>query len=550
MLNPILNINNFKNISFRSKKNLHTKKVEDLTFGEKIEILRKYGLSKEQVIFLSRQSSAYINQFIEAKRNRAKTDTAFIFASMSAEEFQRAQVLISQEAYIECIPEILELKGQHAQKAEYLIRKKVTTSNAIEIAKLEGKKFERALELIKAKTPAHKVVELASLDDEQYCKALRLAKMGTPVHQILLMIDRQNRYYNDGFLFNLMQKGISFHIATNCENNKIYNEYLTKGYSQKTSAILTSASFFDELTKEEIQTAANIIQTIEKNSNQSKDSAMVIIQFLNRHRTKKDSLKNLESYISKIDFKKIKEQAPHMIGYSNEELIKFIDWHYKNQTQEFDKTALDIHNLTSYLENNHLSATQLDELLVAHPLARREVGQIPNEWFNGTQEEKETVTKNIYKAIKDFQGRKDSKILEERLSEILKKKTKVEKIGSGAFGIAYKINIENCTPVCLKVFRTAEIATPIMKHGASYEVQTGLFLNTHSKDFVHMIFGKVATKYTKDGFLVTQYLDEKTSPQKNERILPGYNIVYNDNRDENRINGTIIDYGSTTISST
>jgi len=108
------------------------------------------------------------------------------------------------------------------------------------------------------------------------------------------------------------------------------------------------------------------------------------------------------------------------------------------------------------------------------------------------------------------------------------------------------IQIEDCEPVCLKLFYLKNKYNYLC-HGANFEVQTGLFLNTHSNDFVHMLFGKVSTKYAKDGFLVTQYLDSTKTPIKNDNLQTGYSINYVDDKEENFINGVIIDYGGARI---
>ena len=64
-----------------------------------------------------------------------------------------------------------------------------------------------------------------------------------------------------------------------------------------------------------------------------------------------------------------------------------------------------------------------------------------------------------------------------------------------------------------------------------------------------MIFGKAAGKYNKDGFLVTQFLSEEIEPHKSKNIQDGYKISYSDSKENNIINGKIIDYGGVTISS-
>ena len=64
-----------------------------------------------------------------------------------------------------------------------------------------------------------------------------------------------------------------------------------------------------------------------------------------------------------------------------------------------------------------------------------------------------------------------------------------------------------------------------------------------------MIFGKVAGKYNKDGFLVTQFLSEEIEPHEPKTPQGGYRISYSDIKENNFIHGKIIDYGGVTISS-
>lgn len=59
------------------------------------------------------------------------------------------------------------------------------------------------------------------------------------------------------------------------------------------------------------------------------------------------------------------------------------------------------------MQQNPLAPYSLSELLAAHPLTRREVGKIPANWLDRVQD-KESAIKQIYKAIKHFQGKKDT----------------------------------------------------------------------------------------------------------------------------------------------
>ncbi len=546
MFNPVSNRYNYKDISFCTK-NLHTKKIEDLTFSEKIELLRAYGLSKEEILEISKKDNRYINQFIAAKKLGANKTVAFEFANFSVEDFKRALDLVNKEVEIGCISQVLKLQGQQNKKMEYLIKKKIDTSIALEISKLNDKAFERATRLLKRGIKESSILHLIQLPENEYEQSVSLLRIGIPSYQIDLINKPINvsGKVNEKIL-SLMQKGIKYPTAKLCANNPVYNNFLKKGYSTTISAILTHLKEYENISDDEAKLSANIIRIIEKNSQKSKDFTGNLIDFIEDCLALNYDLEDLNDYISKIDFNKLKQIAPQMVKYTSEQLIKFLQWHYENYTQNFDASTLDLGNLTKHLQENYLKKVELDNILTAHPLTRREVGEIPQKWLDKTQD-KDKATKQIYKAIKEFQGRKDIDKLTQNLSQILNTKVKVEKIGQGAFGFTYKITVQNCSPVCLKIFNHSSRNDFALGHGPKQEIQTGLFLNRHSNDYVQVLFGKVETQYTKDGFLVTQFLDGTTTQLRNKNILSNCDIRYYDNRDANKINNTIIDFGGVEI---
>ena len=117
-------------------------------------------------------------------------------------------------------------------------------------------------------------------------------------------------------------------------------------------------------------------------------------------------------------------------------------------------------------------------------------------------------------------------------------------LGKGSYAKVYKISIEDAKATCLKVFPPSVNTFNNSHHGRNIEVQLGLFLNQHSDQFVKMHFGKVCSAKRRDGFLVSQFLDENTAPIINPNIdAQGYKIEYYDNHKNNFISGKIIDYG-------
>ena len=135
----------------------------------------------------------------------------------------------------------------------------------------------------------------------------------------------------------------------------------------------------------------------------------------------------------------------------------------------------------------------------------------------------------------------------ENLSKILNKKATVKKIGKGTYAQVYKISINGAQPTCLKSFPAHKNTRNNPYHGRNIETQLGLFLNKHSNDFVKMHFGKVCDNIRRDGFIVTQFLDDNIQPQIEPNIDESYKITYFDTHRNNYIQGKIIDYGGTSI---
>ena len=104
--------------------------------------------------------------------------------------------------------------------------------------------------------------------------------------------------------------------------------------------------------------------------------------------------------------------------------MTFLEWHFETNTTDFSKEDLTFStNLTEYLRENHTTAEQLNKILVACPLTKREVGEIPSDWLNKTKD-KEKATKEIYKAITKFTNNPKPEELEKALSAALNKQTK------------------------------------------------------------------------------------------------------------------------------
>lgn len=264
-------------------------------------------------------------------------------------------------------------------------------------------------------------------------------------------------------------------------------------------------------------------------------------------------LKDFIEYIDQINIKGISEIAPIMKKFKAKELLDFYNYHYRNgkKTTFKRKDLILDKDITEYLSKNYLNARNLSALYCAYPLTSRNVGKIPNDWLDKTNEkDRKKVTDKIYEAIEEFLIDHSKENLSEKLSRLLSKKVTVNYIDSGTFGSGYKISIEGAKTYCLKIFHTDAKTEylDITKHGRYAEVQTGIFLNSHSNEFVKMYFGKVCPKIYNDGFLVTQFLDLNTKIDENILLQEkGKYRISNSDKSHNMIQGRIYDYGGTEV---
>lgn len=132
----------------------------------------------------------------------------------------------------------------------------------------------------------------------------------------------------------------------------------------------------------------------------------------------------------------------------------------------------------------------------------------------------------------------------------------MEKLGRGEFGVGYKISVSGAEDVVLKKFHKITRMAPGNSHGVGVEVQTGLFVNNHSNDFVKMYCGKIVGSEQSDGYLITQFLAENITPIENPNIKGGYHIISRDSdakldsyveTGHNVIAGKIIEFGDVEV---
>mgnify|MGYP007070249910 CR=1 FL=1 len=128
----------------------------------------------------------------------------------------------------------------------------------------------------------------------------------------------------------------------------------------------------------------------------------------------------------------------------------FLGFHYKNGTDKFNSSTLDMGSeFTDFMTTHYIDATNMSDLLAAFPLTNRNVGHLPEGWTtNGSgQSNTESMVNN---AIDNFRRTQDIGTLESELSRALNKRVSVEELGSGVYGEGFKIDVEGATPVVLK----------------------------------------------------------------------------------------------------
>lgn len=260
----------------------------------------------------------------------------------------------------------------------------------------------------------------------------------------------------------------------------------------------------------------------------------------------KINLAEFMSYIKNLNMEEISNTVPRVKDFTAKDFFVFAEYHYKNGTTEFTKENLTLTpDFTKFLNDNYVSAKGMADILAAFPATDRNIGKLPNGWLDKVPVEKQdTAFDSIQKAIDDFRlenRNRDCVNFASKLGSILGKDVEVECLGGGAYGIGYKISVSGSTPVVLKLFHAGQVQRA--EHGAKIEPQTGAFVSKHSNNFVQFFFGRVAGSSDHDSYLVTQYLDNKTSPIDGN-MDSDYIIESKDAWGEhNIINGKIIDYG-------
>ncbi len=333
-------------------------------------------------------------------------------------------------------------------------------------------------------------------------------------------------------------------IALDEKIKERFDNFVAQGIETKTASILANIGGVENFETKKIVELLNSINAT-KTSNQR--TSFVVEKFLKLNNF--IDLDQFVSYIKKIDFGKIEKIAPFTKEFEPEQYLNFAYfWFQDNEKINFNKEDLTFDNVTTYFKDAYVDSIDLSELYANYPATNREIGEIPSCWMDRI-EDKNQAQEDIYQAIDEFRTTKKLDNFSKKLSNILKKEVITTKIGNGIYGTVYRISIEGAQDVCLKLFdQIGNIACNSNKiHGEHIEPQVGLFVNEHSKDFVRMYFGKVSPNNTKDGFLVTQYLDENTKIDSSVGFdTKGWEITTKDADKiygKNSIQNIIIDFG-------
>ncbi len=188
----------------------------------------------------------------------------------------------------------------------------------------------------------------------------------------------------------------------------------------------------------------------------------------------------------------------------------------------------------------------MSQLLSAFPSTDRTIGQLPADWLNGTSQNNQSqISDEVYKAISNFQNTNDQAQLESELSNILGKTVTTKDLGSGMYGRGYKISIDGCKDVVLKVYKPGNKLINV--HGQYFEPQTAIYATANSNNFANVYFGKVANNMDNDGFIVTEFLSNDNNTTTDSKL---HNTEYISTIDvapeigHNYLGGKIIDFGA------
>lgn len=229
-------------------------------------------------------------------------------------------------------------------------------------------------------------------------------------------------------------------------------------------------------------------------------------------------------------------------------------------------------NLRNELSRCNYTYSEVEDLLSWNPELSRTVGSLPNGWIKGVNADglKAGLTaKNIRgknaqnfrevdevlsKFATKFHDVKDGNYpsiqqVQDQLSKILNTEVKIQKLGSGCIGTAYKISAHGQDCVYKVFFNTPLVQAP-GSHGNYPELLSALQAkNNHCKNFADFYMGKFGRN--DDGYLLTRYIPEAETVVKTPSGRPKLfsDLLKKMSGSEligaNARNGIGLDYGAT-----
>ena len=221
-------------------------------------------------------------------------------------------------------------------------------------------------------------------------------------------------------------------------------------------------------------------------------------------------------------------------------------------------------NLQTLLSKKLVTGNRIIEVLEKFPDTNRNIGSIPQDFFKeiAAQNHKkfslelyETLAKyslilnydyTCNEGDEDYFECRDYELANE-LTRLLKQKVSVKYSGHGSNGNGFKLSFNNKT-YFYKVFylhnKTDKIS--IEKHGSNAEIPFAYYANKKGRkgQFAKFYFGRLSSKYERDCFMITEYLEKRES-KNTEKLHIDYITIHPNEyrRFDNKINGKIVDFG-------
>lgn len=489
-----------------------------------------------------------IKEFQTDTFEKEKNDIVEIYSKLGKTIRQREKELKQRGVKSQtAIINIASLNEREYQKILFLSDKGLLGNHLENFIKINDKQYIRLLKLLRVGIEPYTATLILKLDDTEFNLALQYLNAGASLQDIKFILLCKNKEGLKKEITSLIQKGIPLDYAKKCTSQKDtknnFSTFRQKGYNELTSCIFANSDDILKASETTRQNYAYIINTIRNNSRKTYEFCPNFIEFIKTSFEHFENIEEFEEYVRKIDFNKLFATAPIMKKYTDIQLLNFLETHYIRNCFEFKKEDLIIDNISEFLGENYIDSKTLNKLLDSYPLTKRTIGELPADWLDKTKDKK-LAQEEIEHAISAFQHHKDTKIFENNLSQILNKKVSIKKLDSGSYGTAYKIEIEGALTTIIKTYHPRDYTFNKERHGRNIEPQVAMFVNQNSGEFVKMFFGRTCSKAQRDGFIITQYLDENTQPLETSKPNPIFKITCNDCHKDNVINGKIVDFGA------